>query len=159
MRDKLTKQELYLFLQQETATLYQRAYRLAEQIARDEQDAFRFERGDIERDFLSNLEWTIHEGLIAGDVREMSLRSIDRAYMDTNCREYKLTKHLLAKLQLPEAFLKLKTCGVCEIEIPEWMFDLNYQEHYMRRIKSMTLSIASLALRALYRHQLSNPTP
>jgi hypothetical protein len=57
MRNKLTKQELYLFLQQETATLYQRAYRLAEQIARDEQDAFRFERRDIEPDFLSNLEW------------------------------------------------------------------------------------------------------
>src|SRR5262249_22070369 len=34
-RDKLTKQELYLFLQQETATLYRQAYDLAFQTARE----------------------------------------------------------------------------------------------------------------------------
>jgi hypothetical protein len=34
----------------------------------------------------------------------MSLRSMDRAYMDTSCSEYKLTKQRLAKLQLPEEF-------------------------------------------------------
>ena len=29
---------------------------------------------------------------------------MDRAYMDTSCSEYKLTKQRLAKLQLPEEF-------------------------------------------------------
>jgi hypothetical protein len=146
MRDKLTKHELYLFLQQETAVLYRQAYNLAVQIARDAQEAFKFERGDIERNFLTNLDWNnLHEGLMAGDILEMSLRSMERAYMDTNCREYELTKHLSTKLHFPETFLRLKTCGHSEVEIPEWMFDLDHPGHYMRRIKSVTLSIACVA--------------
>lgn len=146
MRDKLTKHELYLFLQQETAALYRQAYTLAVQTARDAEEAFRFERGDMERNFLANLDWdNLHEGLMAGDRLGMALRSMDRAYMETNCREYELTKHLSAKFQFPKAFLKLKCCGYCEVDIPEWTFDLDYPGHYMRRIKSMTLSIACVA--------------
>jgi hypothetical protein len=50
---------LYLFLQQETAALYRQLYGLAVQTAQDAQEAFKFERGDIERNFLTNLAGTI----------------------------------------------------------------------------------------------------
>jgi hypothetical protein len=146
MRDKFTKHELYLFLQQETTALYRQAYTLAVQIAKDAQDAFKFERGDIERNFLYNLDWNnLHEGLMAGERLEMSLMSMESAYMETNCREYELTKNISTKLQFPEAFVKLKSCGVCEVDIPEWMFDLDYPGHYMRRIKAVSLTIGCVA--------------
>jgi hypothetical protein len=38
-------------------------------------------------------------------------------------------------------FLRIKETGCCEIELPEWMFDLDYPGQYMRRIKSVTLTI------------------
>ena len=39
------------------------------------------------------------------------------------------------------AYLQLRTTGYCEIEIPEWMFDLDFPGQYMRRIKNVTLTI------------------
>ena len=45
------------------------------------------------------------------------------------------------RLNFPAQFLLLKKTGRREIEIPEWMFDVDYPGHYMRRIKSVTLTI------------------
>jgi hypothetical protein len=38
-------------------------------------------------------------------------------------------------------YLRLRTTGYCEIDIPEWMFDLDYPGMYMRRIKNISLTI------------------
>jgi hypothetical protein len=146
LRDKFTKQELYTFLQQETASLYKQSYNLALKAARDAQLAFRYERGDIHRDFLQEVHWdNLHEGLMAGERLEFALRAMDQSYMDLNCREYELTKNFSLRLHFPLAFLQLKSCGTCEVEIPEWMFDLDYPSHYMRRIKNITLSVPCVA--------------
>ena len=41
----------------------------------------------------------------------------------------------------PNALLQLKATGSCEITIPEWLFDMGGPGHYMRRIKTVSLSI------------------
>ena len=42
------------------------------------------------------------------------------------------------------AFLSLRTTGACTFTIPEWLFDRECAGHYMRRIKSVALSIPSV---------------
>jgi hypothetical protein len=42
-------------------------------------------------------------------------------------------------------FLRLKLTGRCEIEIPEWMFDLDYPGQYMRRMRGVSLTAACVA--------------
>ena len=66
---------------------------------------------------------------------------MEKAYLDENVREYELTKHISLRLHFPMAFLRLRATGRCEIDIPEWMFDLDYPGHYMRRIRNLTLTI------------------
>jgi hypothetical protein len=66
---------------------------------------------------------------------------MEKAYLDENVREYELTKHFSLRLHFPMAFLQLKTMGYCEIDIPEWMFDLDFPGQYMRRIKNVSLTI------------------
>ena len=78
---------------------------------------------------------------MAGERLEYALRHMEKAYCDENRREYELTKHISLRLQFPMAYLRLRTTGSCEIELPEWMFDLDYPGHYMRRIKNVTLTI------------------
>ncbi|KAH8591200.1 hypothetical protein B0O99DRAFT_690810 [Bisporella sp. PMI_857] len=142
LRDKFTKQELYLFLQQETASLYKQSYSLALKAAKDAQEAFHYERGDTHQNFLRGISWnSLHEGLMAGERLDLALHSMDQAYMNLNCREYELSKNFSLRLHFPLAFLELKACGSCEIEIPEWMFDLDYPSHYMRRIKTLSISV------------------
>jgi hypothetical protein len=141
VRDKFTKQELYLFIQQETATLYRQAYDLAFQTARKAQDAFCFEIG-VTADLLPEPGWNnFREGLMAGQKLEFALSGMNRKYQDKNSRQYELTKHISLNLDIPFAFLQLKTLGWCEIDLPEWMFDLDYPGQYMRRIKTVSLTL------------------
>jgi hypothetical protein len=83
----------------------------------------------------------IHEGLMAGEKLSAALRHMEKAYLDENVREYELTKQFSLRLHFPIEFLRLRATGRCEIDIPEWMFDLDFPSHYMRRIKNVTLTI------------------
>ena len=85
----------------------------------------------------------IHSGVQLGlvarglDGREMlsaALRQMEKAYLDENAREYQLTKQISLRQHFPAQFLQLRLTGRCEIEIPEWMFDLDFPGHYLRRI-------------------------
>jgi hypothetical protein len=142
LRDKFTNHALYLYLQKETADLHFRMYELALCAAEQAQRAFNYERGHTLRRFLPNEVWdNLHEGLLVGERLQFSLRHMEKAYLDENVREYELTKHFSLRLHFPVEFLRLKATGRCEIEIPEWMLDLDYPGHYMRRIRNVSLTI------------------
>ena len=42
-------------------------------------------------------------------------------------------------------FLRLKVTGRCEMEIPEWMYDVDYPGQFLRRIKNVRLAIPCVA--------------
>ncbi|KAF4621569.1 hypothetical protein G7Y89_g14518 [Cudoniella acicularis] len=142
IRDKTTSLDLYMFLQQETAILYRQAYDLATQAALEAQRMFYYERRDTNRDFIPLSAWSnLREGLLAGEQLELALHTMQRAYVEMNYREQEVTKQISLNMQFPAAFLLLKTTGKCEIDIPEWMFDLDYPGQYMRRIRNVSLTI------------------
>jgi hypothetical protein len=142
LRDKFTATDLYLFLQKETSALYRKMYEMAHRAADEAQRAFNFERGHTTRRFVPEEIWdNLHEGLLAGERLDFALRHMEKAYLDENIREYELTKHFSLRYHFPMEFLRIKETGRCEIELPEWMFDLDYPGQYMRRIKNVTLTI------------------
>jgi hypothetical protein len=142
LRDKFTATDLYLWLQKETAAMHCKMYELAHRAAREAQRAYNFERGHTTRRFIPEETWdNLHEGLMAGERLEFALRHMEKAFLDENVREYELTKHFSLRLQFPMEFLRLKLTGRCIVELPEWMFDLDYPGQYMRRIKNVTLTI------------------
>ena len=142
LRDRFTSHELYLYLQRETAAMYYASYALARDAARQAQRAFNYELGHLNRSFVPEDAWdSLHEGLLAGDRLLLAMRRMEKAYRDTNCREYQLTKHVSLRMSFPLRFLQLQATGATEIEISEWMFDVDYPGQYMRRIRSVSLSI------------------
>jgi hypothetical protein len=142
LRDKFTATDLYLFLQKETSALYRKMYEMAHRAADEAQRAFNFERGHTTRRFIPEEIWeNLHEGLMAGERLDFALRHMEKVYLDENVREYELTKHFSLRYHFPMEFLRVKETGHCEIELPEWMFDLDYPGQYMRRIKNVTLTI------------------
>jgi len=145
LRDKFTNHQLYLFLQQETAALYYQTYEIALQAARQAERAFNYERGHTTRSFVPDDTWDgLRNGLLAGERLQLAVRRMEKAYLDENCREYELTKHISLRLNAPLSFVELRATGYCEIELPEWMFDLDYPGQYMRRIKNVTVSIPAV---------------
>jgi hypothetical protein len=146
LRDKFTNHDLYLWLQQETAAIYYQMYEMALHCARQAERAFNFERGHTARRFIPAEIWdNLQEGLLSGERLQLAVRHMEKAYYDENGREYELTKHISLRFHFPMAFLQLRATGYCEIEIPEWMFDLDYPGHYMRRIKNVTMTIPCVA--------------
>jgi hypothetical protein len=145
LRDKFTSHELYLFLQKEASALHYRLYQLALQVARQAERAFNFERGFTRRSFIPCDPWdSLHEGLLAGDRLQVALHAMEKAYLDANVREYELNKQISLRLHFPLQFLQLKTTGACEIQIPEWLFDLDYPGQYLRRIRNVSLTIPTV---------------
>ncbi|HWN67040.1 MAG TPA: neuraminidase-like domain-containing protein [Haliangium sp.] len=142
LRDKFTAHELYLWLQKETTALYYQMYELALHSARQAQRAFNYERGHTARTFLKGEIWDdLHEGLLAGERLDLALRTMEKAYLCENLREYELVKHVSLRQLFPLQLLQLKVTGQCEVELPEWLFDLDYPGHYMRRIKNVSITI------------------
>jgi len=142
LRDKFTATDIYLFLQKETSALYRKMYEMAHRAADEAQRAFNFERGHTTRRFIPEEIWeNLHEGLMAGERLDFALRHMEKEYLDENIREYELTKHFSLRYHFPMEFLRIKETGHCEIELPEWMFDLDYPGQYLRRIKNVTLTI------------------
>jgi hypothetical protein len=142
LRDKFTNHALYLWMRQETAAIHYQMYELALHCALQAQRAFNFERGHTTRQFIPAEIWdNLHEGLLSGERLQLAIQHMEKAYYDENVREYELTKHISLRLHFPIAFLQLKTTGYCEIDIPEWLFDLDFPGHYMRRLKNVSITI------------------
>ncbi|MCB9719183.1 MAG: toxin, partial [Myxococcales bacterium] len=81
------------------------------------------------------------KGLLAGERLLHDLRRMETSYLANNRREYELTKRVsLARID-PFALLRLRTEGSCDIHLPEALFELDHPSHYMRRIKSVRVSI------------------
>ena len=141
-RDEFTNHQLYLYLQREMIALHHQMHELALRAARHAQTAFNFERGYTARSLLpSDGCHDLREGLLAGERLSLCLRNMEKAYCDENVREYELTKHISLRQLFARQFLKLKTTGRCEIELPEWLFDLDYPGQYMRRLRSVALTL------------------
>src|SRR5215510_385406 len=67
------------------------------------------------------------------------------AYYDQNKREYEIVKHISLSSIDPVSLAKLKQTGDCFVNLPEALFDIDYPGHYMRRIKSVGITVPCVA--------------
>jgi hypothetical protein len=84
------------------------------------------------------------KGLLSGEALHLDVKRMEMAYHDNNKRELELTRHVSLRQLNPLALLTLKATGTCQVTISEWLYDLDCPGHYIRRIKSVALSIPSV---------------
>jgi hypothetical protein len=84
------------------------------------------------------------KGLLSGEALHLDLKRMEMAYHDNNKRELELTRHISLRQLNPLALLSLKMNGSCTFTVPEWLYDRDLPGHYLRRIKSVALSIPSV---------------
>lgn len=147
LRSKFTNQELYTWMVSQISAVYFQAYKLAYDMAKRTERAFRHELGLSVADssFINFGYWdNLKKGLLAGEQLHHALNRMDAAYLDKNKREFETTKHVSLVQLDPVALIELRQTGVCEISIPEALFDMDYPGHYMRRIKSVSITIPAV---------------
>jgi Tc toxin complex TcA C-terminal TcB-binding domain len=149
LREKFTNEQLYLWMQGEISRLYYEYYRFAFDTARKAEQTMKHElmRPELDAtDYVKFNYWDAgRKGLLSGEALYLDVKRMEMAYHENNKREYELTKHVSLRQLNPVALLALKASGSSQVDIPEWIFDLDCPGHYMRRIKNVSLSIPSVA--------------
>ena len=146
LKSKYTNQELYDYMVQQISSVYFQSYQLAYNMAKKAQKCFEHELGVESTSFIQFGYWdSLKKGLLSGEKLQYDLRRLETAYLDGNSRELELTRHVSMRQLDAVALLSLKATGTCQVTIPEWLYDLDCRGHYMRRIKSVALSIPSVA--------------
>jgi hypothetical protein len=142
MRNKYTNQELYSWMVGQISAIFFRAYEFAYDVAKRAERAYKFELGLKDSNFIQFGYWdNLKKGLLAGEKLSQDIKRMEVAYLEQNKREYEITKHIsLAELD-PMALAQLKQTGECFVSLSDAIFDLDYPGHYLRRIKSVSLTI------------------
>jgi len=142
LEDKYTNAELYNWMVSEVSNLYFQAYKMAYDMAKKAEKAYRFELGLEDSNFIQFGYWdSLKKGLLSGERLHNDLKRLDIAFTDSNKRNLELTKHVSLAMLNPEALIRLREDGKCDFDIPEVLFDMDYPGHYMRRVKSISITI------------------
>jgi hypothetical protein len=135
-------------MQSDLSNLYYQYYRFACDTARKAEATMKQELMRPELDqtqFIQFNYWDSgHQGLLSGEALYLDIKRMELAYDDNNKRELELTRHISLRQLDPIALLTLRITGSCSVSVPEWLFDRDCPGHYMRRIKSVSLSIPSV---------------
>jgi hypothetical protein len=146
LRDKFTNEALYDWMITRIATVYFQSYQLAYDMAKRAEKCFRFELGLKTSKFVTFGYWdNLQQGLLSGERLQHDLRRMEVAYLEQNARELEITKHIsLAQLD-PAQLMTLRETGACVIDLPETLFDLDYPGQYLRRTRSVSLTIPAVS--------------
>jgi hypothetical protein len=149
LRGKFAGEELYGWMQGELSKLYYEYYRLAFDGARRAEQAVKRELMRTELDGTSFVAFNYwdggRKGLLAGEKLHLDLKRLETAYHENNRREYELARHVSLRQLAPLALLELRATGKCEVAVPEWLFDLDCPGHFLRRLRSVSVYMPSVA--------------
>lgn len=146
MRSKYTSVELYDWTLSQLTTTYFKTYQMVFDAAKRAERAFAFELSVPQPGFISFDYWdSMRKGLCAGERLFCDIKRMDMAYLDQDLREYEISRSIsLAQLD-PVALIQLRQAGSCFFNIPEAIFDLDFPGHYLRRIKTVSVTIPRVA--------------
>ena len=129
--------------------LYFQTYQFAFDLAKRAERAYRHElaiAAEQDQPIIKYGYWdSLRKGLLAGErLAARPRQRLDVAYMDKDVREYELRKSIsLAQLD-PDALVELRETGECNFDVSELLFDLDHPGHYLRRVKSVRLTIPAV---------------
>jgi Tc toxin complex TcA C-terminal TcB-binding domain len=146
--DKFTTEELYSWMHGQLSQTHYEMYKLAFDVAKGAEQTMAYELMRSEFDELSIIKfgyWDAgRKGLLAAEQLALDLRRLELAYLEHNRRDYEMTKHMSLVRLDPRALLQLRATGACQVDIPEWLFDMDSPGQYLRRIKTVAVTIPAV---------------
>ena len=153
--NRFSKSQTYDWLNSKFASFYYSAYNTAQSLCQAAEACWQYEMGDFTQTFIRPGAWnSSYRGLGAGEALKMSLLQMHREYLKNNKRDLEIRKtvslkSLLAKdteskinKEWEDIHRDLKA-GSCVFELTQKMFDDDYkdQQHYLRRIKTISVTL------------------
>lgn len=148
LRSKYTSEALYAWMEKSIRTTAYETYKLAAQFARQVEKTYLFETnalGTATRFLRPEGYWdSSRSGLGAAQALYLDLKKMEAAYIQTPSHSFEITKSVSLRQINPLALLELRTTGKCNFSVPEILFDMDFPGHYMRRIKSVSVTVPAV---------------
>ncbi|WP_256666907.1 neuraminidase-like domain-containing protein [Pseudomonas sp. SJZ080] len=159
--NRFSKSQTYNWLNSKFASFYYTAYTTAQSLCQAAEACWQYEMGNYGQTFIQPGAWnSSYRGLGAGEELKTSLQQMHREYLQNNKRELEIRKtvslkNLKAKHQGSVinkewggegGFHEQLKAGSCTFELTQEMFDDDYQGqgHFMRRIRSISVSLPNV---------------
>ncbi|WP_317850320.1 neuraminidase-like domain-containing protein [Pseudomonas sp. GL-RE-19] len=154
--NRFSKSQTYDWLNSKFASFYYTAFNTAQSLCQAAEACWQYEMGDFRQTFIRPGAWNnSYRGLGAGEELKMSLQQMYREYVQNNKRDLEIRKTVSLKTlkakdsasTINKTWEDLKadltSSGTCAFELTPKMFDDDYdgQNHYLRRIKSISVSL------------------
>ena len=142
VRSKFSNEQLYQWMSDQLSDLYYQTYSFAYDLAKKAEKVYRFDMGLATSDFIKFGYWnSSKEGFLAGEQLYLALKQLESVYIETKPHDYEITKHISLRQINPLALIRLKEQGVCEFDLAEELYDLDYPGQYKRRLKTVAISM------------------
>ncbi len=142
---RFTQSSLYNWLTGQLSALYYQAYDAVLSLCLSAQACWQYEMGDMTSTFIQTGAWNdSYHGLLVGETLTLNLQQMESAWLSRNERRLELTKTVSLKQLNSTAFSSLVTEGTTTFSLSESLFDNDYPGHYLRQIKSVTVSLPAL---------------
>ncbi len=146
LQSKFTNRDLYDWMVGQVSAVYFQSYQLSYDLAKRAERCYCHELGLQSSNFIRFGYWdSLKKGLLAADRLHHDLKRMEAARLDQDRREYELTKIVSLAQVDPAALVKLKQTGACFVTMPESIFDEDHPGHYMRRLKTVALTVPCVA--------------
>jgi len=148
---KFSNHALYGWMAGQLANLHKQSYRMALDMARRAERAYRIEL--YGKNSYPSTDTTYvranhfdagKKGLLAGEKLSLDLQRLEAAWLDRRTREYEVSRTVSLNAIDPAALIALRTSGACTFNVTEATFDYDYPGHFFRRIKSVAVTIPAV---------------
>ncbi|KAF7881753.1 uncharacterized protein EAF02_006441 [Botrytis sinoallii] len=144
-RSKYTNEQLYSWMEKRLRNLYLQAYNLVLDAALRAQNALSFESGRKSSIIKPAGYWDAsRDGLLAAQDLFWDLKKLEAAQAGNTSADYNITKTVSLKEIDPMALMNFRITGTCDFSLDEVLFDMDFPGHYMRRIRSVAVSIPAV---------------
>ncbi|MFI7575647.1 hypothetical protein [Micromonospora sp. NPDC049497] len=145
MRSKYTSDQLYDWMVSQVSAVHYQSYALAYDVARQAERCYQHELARYDASFVQFANWdSLKKGLMAGERITLDLDRMEVSYLQNDKRELELTRSISLAGIDPVALIALRETGSCTFTLDEALFDLDVPGTYLRRIKSVSLTVPAV---------------
>lgn len=147
---RFTQSALYNWLTGQLSALYYQAYDVTLSLCLSAEACWQYEMGDITSRFIQTNLWNDNfRGLLVGETLQLNLQQMESAWLNRYVRRLELARTLSLKQLLefstdPSDWDDFITSGKTTFSLTESLYDSDYPGHYLRQIKSVTVTLPAL---------------
>lgn len=149
---RFTNAQLYQWLNGQFATFYYQAYDITLSLCLAAEACWQYEIADFKTRFIQPGAWKdSYRGLTAGESLKLNLMKMEAAYLQRNARSFEITKTVSVRRLLDAqakpwgtALTELGGTTGLQIELADDLFKADYPDHYLRRIKRVSVTLPAV---------------